>query len=275
MTDTPLFKEDSFIFLVLVLVIGTLAYLPWILASYSFIPSYLAIPSVLIGGITPTITAIIITYRKAGIFGVRLLFSGFTKKCSVIWFLIALTIPFLTFYPAILISNLMTGGGEVPVIDILLFSIFLLQMLIMNVWEEIGWRGYAQPALQKRFNGLLTSIIIAVVWSLWHIPHFIVQDSQMLSIHDSFLIFIGETIFASIIYAWLYNSSNGNLIVVTLFHAATNALGSILIVITGYSVPAIYILLLNGLIACIILLVFRSKFFEEKVVIDFGEISTN
>ncbi len=39
------------------------------------------------------------------------------------------------------------------------FSILFYNFLV-NMWEEIGWRGYTLPALQSRYSTLLSSLIV-------------------------------------------------------------------------------------------------------------------
>ena len=36
--------------------------------------------------------------------------------------------------------------------------------------EEIGWRGYLYPALRGRFSIVQTHVLLALIWSLWHLP---------------------------------------------------------------------------------------------------------
>ena len=95
--------------------------------------------------------------------------------------------------------------------------------------EELGWRGFALPRLQQHRNALDASILLGLVWGLWHLPLYFVLgtgQSAMLSAGTSpaFAIggFLGWTIGLSVLFTWLFNQTGGSLIVVILFHAAVN-----------------------------------------------------
>jgi len=96
---------------------------------------------------------------------------------------------------------------------------------ILTNGEEMGWRGYVLPRLQARYNALVASLIVGVIWSVWHLPKFFGTGS---SSGHSFLWFTLFHLAASILYTWLYNNSRGSLLLVTLFHAASNTAGMFL-----------------------------------------------
>lgn len=43
--------------------------------------------------------------------------------------------------------------------------------------EEVGWRGYLLPQLQKKFSSLTTTCFVAIIWTFWHLPLWLVKGS--------------------------------------------------------------------------------------------------
>ncbi|WGS65581.1 type II CAAX endopeptidase family protein [Marinitoga aeolica] len=98
--------------------------------------------------------------------------------------------------------------------------------------EELGWRGYALDKLQERYNALVSSLILGVMWSLWHVPLFFMKGQWQ---HDAlnfgtldFWIFILNTIVLSILFTWIYNNTNHSTLSAILFHFMCNFTGQIL-----------------------------------------------
>lgn len=85
--------------------------------------------------------------------------------------------------------------------------------------EELGWRGFALPHLQRRYSALVSSLIIGVAWALWHWPNYFIASHP----HPfrAFAILIPMGMAASIIYTWAYNSTRGSLFAVVVLHGAT------------------------------------------------------
>ena len=44
--------------------------------------------------------------------------------------------------------------------------------------EETGWRGFALPRLQAHLGGLGASLVLGVVWGLWHLPLTLTSDDS-------------------------------------------------------------------------------------------------
>ena len=87
--------------------------------------------------------------------------------------------------------------------------------------EELGWRGFALPRLQFRHTALIASLIVGSLHGLWHLPLWRRGDADhRLSVYPAFLI---QAIGLAVIYTWLYNSTKGSVLLAVLFHTATNA----------------------------------------------------
>lgn len=100
-----------------------------------------------------------------------------------------------------------------------LASSFLLTVLFTGgVPEELGWRGFLLPELQKRFTPLTASLIIGPVWTFWHLPLYLTGPRPLAALVP-FLVLVT---LLSILYTWLYNRSGGSVLLVVLLHAAFN-----------------------------------------------------
>lgn len=107
---------------------------------------------------------------------------------------------------------------------ILPFAVFIL--LFGPLPEELGWRGYALDGLQTRFTALGSSLILGVVWALWHVPLFFMkgtfQHDQLRFATLNFWIYLSGPVFVSILFTWLYNNTNRSTLAAILFHFMIN-----------------------------------------------------
>jgi uncharacterized protein len=88
--------------------------------------------------------------------------------------------------------------------------------------EEPGWRGFAQPRLQTRYGALTASILIGVLWSTWHLWYVITPGGfSNVTAADTAATYLRLTSTA-IIYAWMYNSTAGSLLIAMLAHLGHN-----------------------------------------------------
>lgn len=87
----------------------------------------------------------------------------------------------------------------------------------------MAWRGFALPHLQKRYSAFAASMIIGVLWAVWHAPLLFNLDNVM-STYPLLPWFV-DAMMDSVIYVWLYNSTKGSVFLLLLYHALSNTLG--------------------------------------------------
>lgn len=87
--------------------------------------------------------------------------------------------------------------------------------------EEAGWTGVILPRLQTRMRPVTASLVLGVIWGLWHLPLLHVPGE-----HDSglpfsaFLLLIVPT---CVLMSAFVNATGGTVLAAALFHAAFNA----------------------------------------------------
>jgi uncharacterized protein len=205
-----------------------LAYLLWglvILAAAGVIA--LPVPGtvvLLLGGLAPTVAAVWAAAAESGIHGVRALVAMLVRwRVAPGWYAVALGGPALVVLSAIGLG-LAIGGPLPPAPPAsawlsvpLMFGVFV----ILGAIEEIGWRAYALPRLQRRFAPLRASLLLGLLWGCWHAPQwFIPETGQPGFPFHAFLVWV---VALSITFTWVANGTGGSVLLVILCHAATNA----------------------------------------------------
>ncbi len=154
------------------------------------------------------------------------------------WYLVI-----LLFVPAInglaVVLDIMTGGsgatwGEAAlniIPDPLSVIPSILFASLIPFVEELGWRGFVLDRLQERHNALVSSLIVGVVWSLWHLPLFFVADTYQAGLGVgtlTFWLFLFGVLPLSIPFSWIYNNTNRSTLAVILFHSMVNIMGEMI-----------------------------------------------
>lgn len=181
----------------------------------------------------PSIAALVVTIILGRV-ELRRLLAGFSlSRLSGRWTAVALVLPLMMMAAAIAVAAVAIGAPS-PVVTLALVGVGLVEFVRVlffggPVQEELGWRGFALPRLQQHTNALNASILLGLVWGVWHLPMYFVLgtgQSEMLGagVDPAFAIggFVGWTIGLSVLLTWLFNQTRGSLIIVILFHAAIN-----------------------------------------------------
>jgi len=128
------------------------------------------------------------------------------------------------------------------------FALRLFNPLDGPMLEELGWRGFAQPNLQKRYSPLTANLILAILVTLWHL-HLIPSGQYA-------WVYIPGTIAATILFGWIYNATGGSVLLTLIMHAAepilwvsftgaleTRAMGLLVLM---YVIAAVIVIALTG-----------------------------
>ena len=202
--------------------------LPFSVAGYSTLV-------VIIGAFAPLMAAITLVAREEGWKGIKS-FLGQVLDFHIkpVYLILALVLPLVihvtTHYLALAVGLDVAQTlfpTEIPLAPIILaIPYFILMLVIGGGQEEFGWRGYAQEPLQEIIGVIPASLVIGVIWGIWHLPLWFMAGD----LHSaySFLAFVMMTTSISVMYAWLYNSSGKKLIVVIFFHAMNNTAAPLL-----------------------------------------------
>jgi membrane protease YdiL (CAAX protease family) len=111
---------------------------------------------------------------------------------------------------------------------------FVFMMIFVALGEEVGWRGYALPALQARYGALASSVILGVMWGLWHLPLFFNPSAGSYSdLH--FGLWLAYLIPFAILITWVFNSTGGSVLMAMFVHAVMNASSEVWKAIPQYS----------------------------------------
>jgi membrane protease YdiL (CAAX protease family) len=96
-----------------------------------------------------------------------------------------------------------------------------------GVTEEFGFRGYAQPHLQRRWSALRSAVVVGIMWGVWHVGPwhlFLVTDARSALVENGVWIldYLLATIPLAVLMAWLMRNTGGSVLVAIVFHAALN-----------------------------------------------------
>lgn len=88
--------------------------------------------------------------------------------------------------------------------------------LVFGPVEELGWRGFGLPLLQRRFTPLGAALIIGVVWATWHLPAFLLDGTAQSE--WSLVPFFFGVVALSVIITPMFNATRGSILMAALFH---------------------------------------------------------
>jgi len=222
---------------------------------------------VLISPFGPTIAGFILTALTEGKSGVKHLWKRFwNRNLSWKWLLVI-----LLFFPmknlilrfcAQVFAGIPQQSFEILNQPWLILPPFIASFLHGGLSEEFGWRGYALPRFQAKWNALIAALVLGLIEGCWHIPLVFMPGDQRFGMLIPVLIF---PYFATGIFrAWIFNNTGGSALAAVLFHAAGNT--------ASWAIPvnvpsqAFADLIYTGLAVVIVLIFGPKNLMRDKLI---------
>ncbi|MFE4230300.1 type II CAAX prenyl endopeptidase Rce1 family protein [Arthrobacter sp. NPDC056886] len=196
----------------------------WPLYAAGLMPQFEFLP---IGPLASALIIIGLAEGKAGYraWGRRLI----RWRVGWIWYAVALLLPavmaLITGFATMAFGAPAPGLAEVSWSALLaVFAVRLVNPMDGPLGEEPGFRGYAVPLLQARWNPLRSAALLGVVVSLWHLPMVLFGQLSLIGLPTTFAI--------TFLYVWLFNRTGGSVLLTYLFH---NSQGTFTVGSFGFS----------------------------------------
>jgi uncharacterized protein len=186
----------------------------WPLAA--LIEQSMAFPLLALFG--PCVAALTVLYFTRGRAGLTQLATGFRlSRVLMSWGVLAVLLPLVLLVPVWLLHKWWWGpiGFKLNALSVLSFVI-----AVLIVGEEVGWRGFLLPYLLQRYSPLTSSVIVGLVWALWHLPNFLLPSYPHHGL--PFVAFVVMTLAFSVLFTWFYVKTARSLLIAIVFHAALN-----------------------------------------------------
>ncbi|MFX0039970.1 MAG: type II CAAX prenyl endopeptidase Rce1 family protein [Candidatus Heimdallarchaeota archaeon] len=236
-------------------------WLPSLLATYSIIPlSPFYNLLLIIGSFGPLVAGFSLTIKEGGIEGgIELWKKGFhcNKKS---FFLISISLIPLLCIISLLLASISDEGALLLYFRLydfrqgyILTEMFVLFLFTGPIQEEFGWRGYALCYLQSKMNAFEASLILGGIWSVWHFPLFLINETAYFG--QNFYGFTVYLLALSILFTWLNNNTNGSILVAILFHTSINVTSSLFLQRIS-PLGSIYFIILLDVVMIAIIIIF-------------------
>ncbi|HXW00202.1 MAG TPA: type II CAAX endopeptidase family protein [Anaerolineae bacterium] len=166
----------------------------------------------------PFLGGALVTGIVDGRAGLKTYFSRIVRwRVGLKWYAVALFLPLAMRLVAFGL-NIVSGATLSPNIQWSAWPDFIMELVIVffiiALGEEPGFRGFALPRLLVGRSALAASLILGVLHAIWHLPLFISGSESPIII----LIIIS----GAVLITWLFNNTNGSVLMVMLLHFSVN-----------------------------------------------------
>ncbi|GAA2267480.1 CAAX amino protease [Streptomyces ruber] len=172
----------------------------------------------------PIASALLVTAACDGRAGLRTWVRRMTRfRVSWVWYAVVLLA-----VPAALTAATSVLTGQAPVMPpaavlVAFLPGLVLQMITTGLAEEPGWREFAMPRMQDRYGPLFATVVVGVLWGVWHLPLFLTEWGGGPGVDPLYVLeFLVTVIAFSFVMTWIFNRTGESMPLVMLSHVSVN-----------------------------------------------------
>ena len=172
----------------------------------------------------PLLAALIVVPITQGWAGLRELGSRMIRwRVRWYWYVVAIGLPLAVVLLTVGLNVALGASTPSPVQSgsvttvLMVFAVRLLNPGDGALGEEPGWRGFALPGLQKTLSPLVSTLILGVLVTGWHVPLLFLEEGGL---QPSILVgYLLGTVAVTFWYSWLFNHTGGSVLITLVSHA--------------------------------------------------------
>ena len=172
----------------------------------------------------PLLAALIVIPITQGWAGLRELGSRMIRwRVRWYWYVVAIALPLAVVLLTVGL-NVALGASTPSLVQfgsvttvLMVFAVRLLNPGDGALGEEPGWRGFALPGLQRTLSPLVSTLILGVLVTGWHVPLLFLEEGGL---QPSILVgYLLGTVAVTFWYSWLFNHTGGSVLITLVSHA--------------------------------------------------------
>ena len=196
--------------------------------NFSLMESGIGLVIIILGACGPAMGAIISIYTIEGKDSLKKFVKSFLslKFGWKTWIAIFMVLGGSTFIAWIVPEFFGESRIQTYLPSVYIFPIYLILMVFLGGGqEEIGWRGYIMPYLERKFGLIFGGLILGIIWGIWHLPLWFVPGSTQ--IYMNFFGFVFCCIGYSFFFSWIIKASGNRLFSGLVAHGVANAFAAL------------------------------------------------
>jgi uncharacterized protein len=177
----------------------------------------------------PMFAALIVLGLTKGLAGVKTLLADmFRLRVALAWYALAIFLPLGVTFAAVYLNSAL--GAPAPGLAVYKDLVLFIPQLVFTTLiagpftEEPGWRGFLLPRLQARLKPTTASLIIGLIWWIWHLPLMLTDINGQ----RPPLQFLAAALAYSVLFTYVYNHAKASVFLIILMHGVINTIASFL-----------------------------------------------